>query len=162
MSFLNPLTAKPSGQVAVHFGRNQTPTKCRIGNHRPTQVSGPRELSDPAVPLGDIVADTAKIKAVNLGGQQQELARNIVAESLDRRVRGSTADAGLTEQQVHQLVQQRERPRGLGIAIVDDDQRGDLVRYDESTIYLDIDGGVVAAQVPLEQHEDACCFGARS
>ena len=108
VSFLNPLAAKPSSQLAVHFGSDQTATKRRIGNHSPTQVSVPCKLADPAACIGDVVADIAKTKAVKLVGYKQKLSRDIVAESLDRRVRGRTADTGLTEKEVHQLVQQRE------------------------------------------------------
>ena len=70
-------------------------------------MSLPCEFSDPVRCLGNAL-DGREIKAIELCWQQKELSRDIVAESLDRRVRGRTADTGLTEKEVHQLVQQRE------------------------------------------------------
>ena len=124
-------------------------TERRIDDHCPTEVSLPCKSPDLTRNLVNVLGGR-EIKAIEFRWQQQELSGYIVAESLDRRIRGSAADSGLAEKQVHELMQERERPCGLGIAIIDDNQRSHLIRDDESSVNLDIDGGMVAAQVTLE------------
>lgn len=125
-----------------------------VGHHGPAQVALASELTDAAA-LFDDVPPPSDLDRIERPRGQQPFGDHVVAELLDLGLRIRTAEAGLTEQQMGQLVQERERPRGPGIVVVDDHERGDVVRDGEAAKNLHVDSRVVAAQIALEQDEHA-------
>ena len=77
--------------------------------------------------------------------RQQKLSGNVIAEPFNIVFRLLPTNPGLTENQVHHLVQKGERPRSPSIPIVDYDEGRDVICDGESPETLQFNCSVMAA-----------------
>ena len=116
-----------------------------VGNHGVAQVPLSGELTDAQPLLGD-VSIPIDLDLVKRLCRQHPLRGDAVAELFDSSSGTSAADAGLAEQQMNQLVQERERPRRHGVLVVDDHEGGDIISDGETAKDIYTDGRVVTAE----------------
>ena len=99
-----------------------------------------------------------EFKVVQFPGREQELARNVVAESFDLIIRVSTTDSRMSQDQVRQFMQQSKRPCCDGVSVIYDHEGGHGVRDGKSPEASDVEGCMVTAQIALQKYEYACLF----